>query len=89
LSDLKPQGTEFMMDDDSPDTRLAELLRLAEDLHKSFADKPEMERAAACAVLAVKRMMADDDEAAAVYLRALRDMIALENIEPEPDEKMH
>ncbi len=78
-----------MNDDDSPDTRLAELLRLAEDLRESFAGKPEMERAAAVAVLAVKRMMADDDEAAAVDLRALRDMIALERTEPEPDEKIH
>ena len=78
-----------MMDDDSPETRLVKLLKLAEDLYESFAGKPEIERAAACAVLAVKRMMADNDEAAAVYIRAMRDMIAVENIEPEPDEKLH
>ncbi len=78
-----------MNDDDSPDSRLAELLRLAEDLYESFAGKPEMQRAAAVAVLVVKRMMADEDEAAAVYLRTLRDMIALELTEPEPDEKLH
>ena len=78
-----------MNDDDSPDSRLAELLRLAEDLYESFASKPEMERAAAVAVLAVKRMMADDDAAAAVYLRALRGMIALEHIELELGEKLH
>ncbi len=78
-----------MNDDDSPDSRLAELLRLAEDLYESFAGKPEMERAAAVAVLVVKRMMADDDAAAAVYLRALRDMIALERTEPEPGKKPH
>ena len=78
-----------MNDDDSPDSRLAELLRLAEDLYESFAGKPEMQRAAAVAVLVVKRMMADEDEAAAVYLRALRDMIALEKTEPEPDERLH
>ena len=82
-------GNVPMNDDDSPDSRLAELLALAEDLYESFAGKPEMERAAAVAVLVVKRMMADDDAAAAVYLRALRDMIALERIEPEPDEKLH
>lgn len=78
-----------MNDDDPPDSRLAELLRLAEDLHESFSGKPEMERAASFAVLAVKRLIADDDAAAGDYLRILRAMTALEKTDPEPDEKMH
>ncbi len=78
-----------MSEDLIPDARLAELLRLAEDLHESFAGKPEMERAAAYVVLVVERLIADEDEAAAVYLRALRAMIALERTEPEPGERLH
>ena len=80
-----------MNDDDPPDARLAELLRLAEDLRDSFAGKPEMERAAAYAVLVAERMIADEDEAAAVYLRMLRAMtdIARTEAEPGPSETMH
>jgi len=63
-----------MNDDDPSDSRLVELLRLAEDLRESFAGKPEMER---------------EDAAAAVYLRILREMTALERAEPAPDEKLH
>ena len=80
-----------MSEDLIPDARLAELLRLAEDLHESFAGKPEMERAAAYAVLVVERLIADEDEAAAVYLRMLRAMtdIARTEAEPGPNETMH
>ena len=78
-----------MSEDLIPDAHLAELLRLAEDLHESFAGKPEMERAAAYAVLVAERLIADEDEAAGVYLRILRAMTALEKTDPEPDEKMH
>ena len=78
-----------MNDDDPPDSRLAELLHLAEDLRESFAGKPEMERAAGYAVLVAERLIADEDEAAVVYLRILREMTALERAEPAPDEKLH
>ena len=80
-----------MSEDLIPHAHLAELLRLAEDLHQNFAGKPEMERAAAYAVLAVKRMIADEDETAAVYLRMLRTMtdIARTEAEPGPGETMH
>jgi len=80
-----------MNNDDPPDSRLAELLRLAEDLHESFAGKPEMERAAAYAVRVVECLIADEDETAAVYLRILRTMtdIARTEAEPGPDETMH
>ena len=78
-----------MMDDDSPETRLAKLLKLAEDLYESFSGKPEMGRAAAFAVLAAKRMIADDDAAAGDYLRILRAIVTLERTDPEPDEKLH
>ena len=80
-----------MNDDDPPDSRLAELLQLAEDLHESFAGKPEMERAAGYAVLVAERLIADEDETAAVYLRILRTMtdIARTEAEPGPDETMH
>ena len=78
-----------MNDNDPPDSRLTELLQLAEDLRDSFAGKPEMERAAAYAVLVAERLIADEDEAAGVYLRILRAMTALEKTDPEPDEKMH
>ena len=78
-----------MNDDDSPDSRLAELLRLAEDLHESFAGKPEMEWLAALLVLVVERLMTDEDEAAMAYMRILCAMMAIENTEPEPGEKLH
>ena len=80
-----------MNNDDPSESRLAELLRLAEDLRKSFAGKPEMERAAAYAVLVAERMIADEDETAAVYLRILRTMtdIARTEAEPGPGETMH
>ena len=79
-----------MNDDDSSETRLVKILQLAEDLHESFAGKPEMERAAAYAVLAVERLIADDDAAAMVYLRMLRTMTDIARTEPEPgpDETM-
>ena len=48
-----------------------------------------MERAAAFAVLVVEHLIADEDEEAAVYLRVLRAMIALEGTEPGLGEKMH
>ena len=82
-------GNVPMNDDDSPDSRLGELLRLAEDLLESFEGKPEMERAAAFAVLVVERLIADDDAAAGDYLRILRAITALERAEPAPDEKLH
>ena len=80
-----------MSEDLIPDARLAELLRLAEDLRESFTDDPEMERAAGYAVLVAERLIADEDETAAVYLRILRTMtdIARTEAEPGPDETMH
>ena len=49
------------------------------------------ERAAAYAVLVAERLIADEDETAAVYLRILRTMtdIARTEAEPGPDETMH
>ena len=43
----------------------------------------------AFAILGVERLIANEDAAAMAYQRVLRAMVAIENIEPEPDEKIH
>lgn len=43
----------------------------------------------AFALLGVERLIANEDEAALAYQRVLRAMAAIENTEPEPDEKIH
>jgi len=36
-----------------------------------------------------ERLIANEDAAAVYYQRILRAMVAIENTEPEPDEKIH
>ena len=43
----------------------------------------------AFAILTAERLIASEDEAAMAYKRILSAMVAIENIEPEPDEKLH
>ena len=43
----------------------------------------------AFAMLGVERLIANDDAGALAYQRILRAMVAIENTEPEPDEKLH
>ena len=40
-------------------------------------------------ILAAERLIASEDAAAVYYQRILRAMAAIENTEPEPDEKIH
>ena len=44
---------------------------------------------AAFALLIIERLIADEDEVAMAYKRILSAMVAIESIEPEPDEKIH
>ena len=40
-------------------------------------------------ILMAERLIANEDAAAVYYQRILRAMVAIENTEPEPDEKLH
>ncbi len=77
-------GMEFLPQD------LAKLSdRRIHDIAQMLFDKHGRRILVAVAILGAERLIANDDAAAMAYQRVLRAMVAIENTEPEPDEKLH
>ena len=63
--------------------------RQIHDLAQTLYSRYGHRMPAAFAILTVERLIANEDAAAMAYQRVLRAMVAIENTEPEPGEKLH